>query len=247
MAEKFQTDDAMPSTNGARATVWGWATYSRGSAPSRAAFPVVRQRRTDRRGCGRRAVVRRPRGSSACSFRGGRDPSTRAPRARRRAEKFDEEVPVPSGSEHDSDVAVRAWQHVVEPVSRAGALDGKERIDVEIIRDDHGPWHEAAERRLLRADLDALPVTGSAPLEDRGGAPSARAPTHSREPGSQEGSSAADEENPLRGVRPARRGREGLEMPMGSFTGESQVGERHVDQTGCVAAIASRSSAAAGP
>ena len=86
-----------------------------------------------------------------------------------RAEEFDEEVPVSSGGEHDPDVAVCARQHVVEPVSRAGALDGKERIDVEIIRDDHGPWHEAAEGRLLRADLDALPVTSVAPLEDCGG------------------------------------------------------------------------------
>ena len=150
-----------------------------------------------------------------------------------RAEKFDEEVPVPSGSEHDSDVAVRAWQHVVEPVSRAGALDGKERIDVEIIRDDHGPWHEAAEGRLLRADLDALPVTSVAPLEDCGGR--AERAVHRRTVVSEVARKARRRQmTKTRCVESARRGEggEGLEMPMGSFTGESQVGERHVDQTG---------------
>ena len=33
-----------------------------------------------------------------------------------RAEEFNEKLPVSSGGEHDPDVAVRAWQHVVEPV-----------------------------------------------------------------------------------------------------------------------------------
>ena len=147
-----------------------------------------------------------------------------------RAEEFDEEIPVSSGGENDPDVAVRARQHVVEPVGRAGALDGKERIDFEIIGDDHGPRDEAAERRLLRADLDALSVTRAAPLEGCGGR--AECAVHRRTVVSEvAGKARWRQVTKTSCVEAARRseGGKGLKMPMGSLAGESQVGESHVD------------------